>query len=95
VSAATASSSDQITVPMIRRAVKGGRGSKAAQRIFAMIAYGDDPAAQRLILLGLEKFLERPQAIAAELTGATIDAESISATVVRAMAAREAAMRAA
>jgi hypothetical protein len=84
---------DEITVPMIRRAVKGGRGSKAAQRIFALVAHGDDPAAQRLILLGLEKFLDKPLAVAAELTGATIDVETISATVVRAMAAREAAMR--
>jgi hypothetical protein len=84
--------SNQITVPMIRRAVKGGADSKAAQRIFAMVAHGDEPAAQRLILLGLEKFLERPQAAIAELTGATVDAASISATVVKAMTAREAAM---
>jgi hypothetical protein len=84
--------SNQITVPMIRRAVKGGGDSKAAQRIFAMVAHGDEPAAQRLILLGLEKFLERPQAAIAELTGATVDAASISATVVKAMTAREAAM---
>jgi hypothetical protein len=85
----------EITVPMIRRAVKGGRGSKAAQRIFAMVAHGDEPVAQRLILLGLEKFLDKPLAIAAELTGATIDVETISATVVKAMGAREAARRAA
>jgi hypothetical protein len=85
--------SNQITVPMIRRAVKGGGDSKAAQRIFAMVAHGDEPAAQRLILLGLEKFLDKPLAIAAELTGATIDVETINVTVVRAMAAREAAMR--
>jgi hypothetical protein len=51
---------------------------------------GDDPVAQRLILLGLEKFFERPQAAAFELLGVSVDAAT-SETVVRAMAAREAA----
>jgi hypothetical protein len=82
---------NEISVPLMRRAVKGGRGSKAAKRIFAVVAHGDDPVAQRLILLGLEKFLERPQAAAFELLGAAVDAATISETVVRAMAAREAA----